>query len=371
MSSLLGTPEDIIVDRAADGVVNAFTVDVEDYFQVSAFERHIDRSAWDSYQHRVEDNTARMLDLLARHKVIATFFILGWTARKFPDLVRPASTPPATKSPPRLLAPPRLPPDPRRVPPGISAIRWISWPTRRPPRHAYRAPSFSITTAPPGPWRSWPKKAYPRQQHLTPSTTTATAMPDAEPRPHTRVTPAGALKEFPRPSFVSAGQLPRRRRRLLPPLPARAVAPPPPAHQRVDAQPLHLLCPSLGRSTPASPSSRRQPRQPLPPPRQSLPHRAQAEPFTQILPLRPHDRSLAGVRPFLSGTVPSRVVGIAQVVRPVMLRQTRPGEKATLINPNLRYRSPRKTMIVAFAPRKGRHFRGAKDDNTTVIDSRS
>ena len=69
-------------------MVNAFTVDVEDYFQVSAFEDHIGRDRWGDFESRVETNTHRLLDLLARHRVRGTFFILGWTASKHPNLVR-------------------------------------------------------------------------------------------------------------------------------------------------------------------------------------------------------------------------------------------------------------------------------------------
>ena len=46
-------------------MLNAFTVDVEDYFQVSAFEKHIDRTEWNQYPHHVVENTKRILDLLA------------------------------------------------------------------------------------------------------------------------------------------------------------------------------------------------------------------------------------------------------------------------------------------------------------------
>jgi len=69
-------------------MLNAFTVDVEDYFQVSAFERQIPRTEWPNYECRVVENTTRILDLLDRHQVKGTFFILGWVAERFPDLVR-------------------------------------------------------------------------------------------------------------------------------------------------------------------------------------------------------------------------------------------------------------------------------------------
>ncbi len=69
-------------------LINAFTVDVEDYFQVTAFEKHVARSQWDQYASRVVDNTQRILRLLNRHDVQATFFVLGWVADRYPDLVR-------------------------------------------------------------------------------------------------------------------------------------------------------------------------------------------------------------------------------------------------------------------------------------------
>lgn len=69
-------------------LVNAMTVDVEDYFQVSAFEAHVDKAHWQTLPRRVEDNTLRILDLFARNQVRGTFFILGWVAERYPDLVR-------------------------------------------------------------------------------------------------------------------------------------------------------------------------------------------------------------------------------------------------------------------------------------------
>ncbi len=69
-------------------VINAMTVDVEDYFQVSAFESHIDRHQWDVLPHRVKLNTSKILDLFESHQVKATFFTLGWVAERYPSLVR-------------------------------------------------------------------------------------------------------------------------------------------------------------------------------------------------------------------------------------------------------------------------------------------
>jgi polysaccharide deacetylase family protein (PEP-CTERM system associated) len=69
-------------------VVNAMTVDVEDYFQVSAFEAHVDKDQWQTWPLRVEQNTLRILDLFAAHRVRGTFFMLGWVAERYPDLVK-------------------------------------------------------------------------------------------------------------------------------------------------------------------------------------------------------------------------------------------------------------------------------------------
>ena len=67
---------------------NAMTVDVEDYFQVSAFEGYVSRENWKNFAGRVEQNTDRILELFNTHQVQATFFTLGWVAEHYPDLVK-------------------------------------------------------------------------------------------------------------------------------------------------------------------------------------------------------------------------------------------------------------------------------------------
>jgi polysaccharide deacetylase family protein (PEP-CTERM system associated) len=66
----------------------ALSVDVEDYFQVQAFVRYVPRSSWSEWPSRVERNTRRLLDLFDETGARATFFTLGWVARKYPALVR-------------------------------------------------------------------------------------------------------------------------------------------------------------------------------------------------------------------------------------------------------------------------------------------
>lgn len=67
---------------------NAMTIDVEDYFQVSAFEPHIPRERWPWLPCRVEANIERILALLDAENVKATFFTLGWIAERYPAMVR-------------------------------------------------------------------------------------------------------------------------------------------------------------------------------------------------------------------------------------------------------------------------------------------
>lgn len=67
---------------------NAMTIDVEDYFQVSAFAAHIPRDSWPTLSCRVERNMERILALLDEREVKATFFTLGWIAERYPAMVR-------------------------------------------------------------------------------------------------------------------------------------------------------------------------------------------------------------------------------------------------------------------------------------------
>jgi polysaccharide deacetylase family protein (PEP-CTERM system associated) len=71
-----------------DAITHHFTVDVEEYFQVSAFESQVSREQWDGLESRVRASVERLLRLLSEHGAGATFFILGWVAERHPDLVR-------------------------------------------------------------------------------------------------------------------------------------------------------------------------------------------------------------------------------------------------------------------------------------------
>lgn len=69
-------------------ISNAFTIDVEDYFQVSAFSPYIKRSDWNLYECRVEENIDKIIGILNKSGTKATFFTLGWIAERYPQIVR-------------------------------------------------------------------------------------------------------------------------------------------------------------------------------------------------------------------------------------------------------------------------------------------
>ena len=73
---------------ATTPVLNGMSVDVEDYFQVSAFDDVVERDRWDRMESRVAGNTERLLAMFDECRVRATFFVLGWVAERQPQLVR-------------------------------------------------------------------------------------------------------------------------------------------------------------------------------------------------------------------------------------------------------------------------------------------
>lgn len=74
--------------QQASPVINAMSVDVEDYFHVAALAGSIDRATWGRMEYRAEASTRRLLDLFDRHALKSTFFVLGWVARRSPALIR-------------------------------------------------------------------------------------------------------------------------------------------------------------------------------------------------------------------------------------------------------------------------------------------
>ena len=130
-------------------ITNALTIDVEDYFQVSAFAPYIDRAGWDARECRVERNVERILALLDEHGATATFFVLGWVAERYPQLVRRIAAQGHEVASHGYgherasdLAPPDFDADVRRAKGVLEDLSGT-------PVAGYRAPSFSIG---PGNW---------------------------------------------------------------------------------------------------------------------------------------------------------------------------------------------------------------------------
>ena len=69
------------------GMKNVMSVDVEDWFCVYNLSERIPYETWDARESRVERATLRLLDIFGAHRVEATFFVLGWVAERYPDLV--------------------------------------------------------------------------------------------------------------------------------------------------------------------------------------------------------------------------------------------------------------------------------------------
>ncbi len=76
------------MDRHASDIKNAMTIDVEDYFHVAAFADKIRADKWNKMPCRVVQNTQKILDLFDLYNVKATFFVLGWVAEHYPDIVQ-------------------------------------------------------------------------------------------------------------------------------------------------------------------------------------------------------------------------------------------------------------------------------------------
>jgi polysaccharide deacetylase family protein (PEP-CTERM system associated) len=191
-------------DRRA-AVLNALTVDVEDYYHVSGFEGCVDRARWGEFESRVEASTGRILDALARAGVRATFFVLGWVAEHRPAVVRAiqeAGHEVGCHSYWHRLVYQQTPAAFRE---DLCRARNILEDLTGAPVTAYRAPSFSVTR------RSlWALDVLIEEGFLLDSSIYPThhdryGLAGAPLRPHRIVRPAGVLVEFPMPVYRGLG----------------------------------------------------------------------------------------------------------------------------------------------------------------------
>ncbi|MBN2580003.1 MAG: sugar transferase [Pirellulales bacterium] len=178
-------------------MLNVFTVDVEDYYHVSAFEKCIPRQQWDRWESRVEVNTRRILRLLDRYQVKATFFVLGWVGKRHPQLVQEIHSRGheigSHGYEHRLVF--EQTPDQFRE--DLQRSRDLLQDVIGERITAYRAPSFSITGQ-----SRWALEILVEEGFLVDSSVFPIhhdryGIPDAAPRPHFLTTEAGPLWEFP------------------------------------------------------------------------------------------------------------------------------------------------------------------------------
>lgn len=186
--------------------LNAFTVDVEDYFQVSGFDGPIDRASWDDFPSRVVASTRRMLNLLARHEVRGTFFVLGYVARRFPGLVRDihaAGHEVGSHSFWHRLIYTQTPAEFRD---DLRQSKSVLEDAIGVPVTAFRAPSFSITTRSLWALELLVEEGFTTDSSVFPTRHDRYGIPGAKPTIHTLQTPSGPLIEFP-PTIARYGRM--------------------------------------------------------------------------------------------------------------------------------------------------------------------
>jgi polysaccharide deacetylase family protein (PEP-CTERM system associated) len=177
---------------------NAFTVDVEDYFQVEGFARVVDRDSWDGFRTRVGGSTATLLDMLARRNIRATFFVLGWVARKHPEIVRAiaaAGHEIASHGMSHRLIYTQTPAEFRRETRDAKALLED---LSQKPVMGYRAATYSITRRSLWALDILCEEGFLYDSSIFPMRHDRYGIPDAEPKPHVLTTPGrGRLVEFP------------------------------------------------------------------------------------------------------------------------------------------------------------------------------
>ena len=188
------------------GAVNHFfSVDVEDHFHAHALEHAIPRSAWDDQPSRVSHATDRLLDLLARHQVHATFFVLGWVAKREPGLVRRIAAAgheigSHSWSHPRISS---LTPAQFRE--ELRSSRTILEDLAAQPVTGFRAPSFSILPGMEWAFDTLLEEGFTYDTSVFPIRRPGYGWPGAPTRPYRVTRPAGELRELPMTTLAVFG----------------------------------------------------------------------------------------------------------------------------------------------------------------------
>lgn len=174
-----------------------FTVDVEEYFQVSALENVVPRSRWDAMESRVAGGVHLILDLLAQYEARGTFFVVGWVANRHPELVRSiaqAGHEVASHTWDHVRVTHQTPDEFRD---SVRRSKYLLEDISGGPVLGFRAPSFSIV-----PGREWAldillEEGYRYDSSLFPIRRPGYGFPGAKRDPHVLTRPGGFLMEFP------------------------------------------------------------------------------------------------------------------------------------------------------------------------------
>lgn len=179
-------------------IQNAFTVDVEDYFQVEAMSKAVNFDDWASYDCRVEKNTHTILDMLDERQQKGTFFVLGWIAQRYPNLVKEIDTrghEVASHGMSHKLI----------YKQAIDVFRKETFDSKalledliQKPLLGYRAATYSITEKSLWALDILAEAGYRYDSSIFPMRHDNYGIPDINPEPHKLITPSGAeLVEFP------------------------------------------------------------------------------------------------------------------------------------------------------------------------------
>ena len=173
------------------------TVDVEDYFHVSGFADRVSPREWDDFPSRVVANTQRILRVLDQHQTTGTFFVLGWVADRFPELVREIHSAGheigCHSYWHRLVY--DLSPDEFRA--DLVTSRNVLQDITGDPVTLYRAPSFSITKQSLWALEILAEEGFTGDSSIYPVYHDRYGIPNADPAPHRIKTSAGEINEFP------------------------------------------------------------------------------------------------------------------------------------------------------------------------------
>ncbi len=177
---------------------NAFTVDVEDYFQVEGFAQVIDRLSWEGFRTRVGASTAILLEMLARRKIRATFFILGWVARKHPEIVREIAAAGHEVASHGMSHRPIYTQTPAEFQRETRDAKALLEDLCQKPVMGYRAATFSVTRRSLWALDVLCEEGFRYDSSIFPMHHDRYGISDADPRPHVLTTPGGGrLVEFP------------------------------------------------------------------------------------------------------------------------------------------------------------------------------